>query len=186
MPKSSSHPHQALSAAKVRGVSEPGRYPDGNCLYLVVDDNGAKHWVLRLVVHGKRRDIGLGGLRTVSLADARDKATRLRKIARDGGDPVVELRRERRIVPTFTDGAKTLHASLAQSFRNEKHSAQWIDTLKTYAFPVLGNRRLDHIESADVLTALSPIWISKPETARRVRQLKEHPHETNAILHVTC
>ena len=66
------HPEKALSAARVRSLREHGRYADGNGLYLFVDRSGAKRWVLRIVVHGKRRDIGLGGLSTVSLSEARE------------------------------------------------------------------------------------------------------------------
>ena len=95
------HPEKALSAAKIRALSKPGRYADGNGLYLVVDPSGAKRWVLRTVVHGRRRDIGLGGLQLVSLAEAREKAMLYRKIARDGGDPLAEKRRAQRVVPTF-------------------------------------------------------------------------------------
>ena len=68
------HPEKALSAVRVRAIKEPGRYTDGNGLYLVVDRSGAKRWMLRTVVHGKRCDIGLGGLRLVSLAEAREAA----------------------------------------------------------------------------------------------------------------
>src|SRR5437868_927217 len=94
------HPHQALTAIKVKSITVPGRYADGNGLYLIVDPSGAKRWVLRTVVHGRRRDIGLGGIRLVSLADAREKATAYRKIAREGGDPLAERRRSQVVVPT--------------------------------------------------------------------------------------
>ncbi len=90
------HPNQALSSLRVKNLSAPGRYADGNGLYLVVDPSGAKRWVLRTVVQGKRRDIGLGGLRLVTLAEARAKALEYRKLARDGGNPI-ELRRKERI-----------------------------------------------------------------------------------------
>src|SRR5580765_3890975 len=93
------HPERALSAVRVRSLSDPGRYGDGNGLYLIVDPSGAKRWVLRTVVHGKRRDIGLGGLKIVSLAEARDLAMQYRRIARDGGDPLQARRNARRIVP---------------------------------------------------------------------------------------
>jgi len=72
------HPDKALSAAQVRTVTEPGHYCDGNCLYLVVDDNGAKKWVLRVTIHGRRHDLGLGSVRLVSLAEAREEANRQR------------------------------------------------------------------------------------------------------------
>jgi integrase len=164
------HPEKALSAVTVRGLSKPGMYADGGCLYLVVDDSGAKRWTLRVTVHGKRRDIGLGGLSWVTLAEAREEAARLRKIARKNGDPLAERRQERRIVPTFEEAAREVHQGLIPTFRNVKHQAQWITTLETYAFPTFGAHAVDGIKSGDVLTALSPIWTEKPETARRVKQ----------------
>jgi len=164
------HPEKALTAAKVRALSEPGRYADGNGLYLVVDPSGARRWMLRTIVRGKRCDLGLGGLSLVSLAEAREEAARLRKRAREGGDPLAERRKERRTLPTFEEAARQVHGSHSAGFRNPKHSAQWITTLETYVFPFFGSRSIDSIEPSDVLAALSPIWTAKPETARRVRQ----------------
>ncbi len=164
------HPNKALSPAKVRTLSSPGRYSDGNGLYLVVDPSGAKRWLLRTVVQGKRADIGLGGLKTTSLADAREAAQKLRKIARDGGDPLENRRAAQRASLTFENAAAQVHASHTASWGNEKHKKQWIDTLKQYVFPHFGKKPLDKIDPADVLKSLSPIWVTKPETARRVLQ----------------
>ncbi|MCZ6510046.1 MAG: tyrosine-type recombinase/integrase, partial [Alphaproteobacteria bacterium] len=164
------HPDKALSAVQVRNLKTPGRYADGNGLYLVVDPSGAKRWVLRTVARGKRRDIGLGGTKLVCLADARDDATALRKIARDGGDPLAARRKDRAVVPTFEEAARTVHTEQAPSWNNAKHSAQWLSSLQAYAFPKIGAMRVDHIEPPDVLRVLSPIWLVRPETARRVRQ----------------
>src|SRR5262245_12242601 len=164
------HPEKALNITRINALKEPGRYVDGNGLYLVVDPSGAKRWLLRTVVHGKRSDIGLGGLSLISLAEAREEAIRLRKIARNDGDPLAERRKELIVIPTFKVAATQVHQSHSVAFRNEKHKAQWITTLETYAFPKFGDRRVDQISSADVLEALSVIWNSKPETARRVRQ----------------
>src|SRR5438128_472511 len=119
-PKRKQYPEKALSATKVRNVSKPGRYADGNGLYLVVDPSGAKRWILRTLIHGRRCDLGLGGLSLVSLAEARDEAARLRKIARAGGDPLAERRKERRIVLTFEQAARQVHAEHSASFRNPK------------------------------------------------------------------
>ena len=164
------HPDKKLSATRVRSLRKPGRHADGNGLYLVVDPSGAKRWLLRTVVHGKRRDIGLGGLSVVSLAEAREEAARLRGIARKNDDPLLERNRERQVVPTFAEAARQVHASLSPSFRNVKHRQQWINTLIQHAYPVFGDRQVDHIESAEVLKALNPIWLKTPETASRVRQ----------------
>jgi len=164
------HPDKALSAIGIRALSKPGRYADGNGLYLTVDPSGAKRWVLRTVVHGRRRDIGLGGLRLVSLAEAREKAYEYRKIARQGGDPLAERRSARQQVPTFDEAARSVHHDRSAAWRNSKHAAQWLSTLSQYAFPMIGSRRVDQIGTPDVLRVLSPIWLAKPETARRVRQ----------------
>ena len=79
------HPDKALSPVRINTIKRKGRYADGNGLYLIVDEAGAKRWLLRIVVHGRRRDLGLGSLRLVSLAEAREKARHYRKIAREGG-----------------------------------------------------------------------------------------------------
>ena len=168
LPARRPHPLNVLTAVRVRSLKKPGRYADGNGLYLVVDPSCAKRWMLRTVVRGRRRDIGLGGLRLVSLAEAREQAARLRRIARQGGDPLAE--RRQRKVPTWEEAAREVHRSRAETFRSTKHAAQWIGSLERHVFPVFGSLRLDQIESGDVLKALSPIWLSKPETARRVRQ----------------
>lgn len=164
------HPDHALSAVKIRTLKEAGRYGDGNGLYLIVDPSGAKRWMLRTRVQGRRRDIGLGSARLVSLADAREKARAHRHLARSGGDPVAEIRKARRVVPTFSQAARQVHAEHAHTWRNKKHKDQWINTLAQYAFPVIGDWRIDQIEAPDVLKVLSPIWFTKYQTARRLKQ----------------
>lgn len=170
MKPTGAHPEKALSAATVRGAAKPGRYADGNGLYLVVDPSGAKRWVLRVVAQGRRRDIGLGGVKVVSLADARELAAGYRRIARDGGDPLAARRRAQATVPTFEAAATAVHSEQAAGWRNAKHAAQWLSTLREYAFPVIGQRRVDQIDTPDLLKVLSPVWLTKPETARRVKQ----------------
>ncbi len=164
------HKQKSLSAVFIRSVSTAGRYSDGNGLYLIVDPSGAKRWVLRTVVLGKRRDIGLGGLSVVSLAEAREEAARLRKIARQHGDPLAERRKARRVVPTFEQAAHEVHKSHSATWKNAKHAQQWINTLTDYVFPVFGSMPVDQVHTPEVLKALSLIWLKKPETARRVRQ----------------
>ncbi|MFN3233409.1 MAG: tyrosine-type recombinase/integrase [Alphaproteobacteria bacterium] len=164
------HPHNALTSARIKSLSNPGRYADGNGLYLVVEPSGAKRWILRTVVKGKRTDIGLGGLSLVPLKDAREMAAEYRRLARAGGDPRADRDRKNRSVPTFREAAERTHKLNAPNWRNEKHRAQWLSTLETYAYPVLGKRPVDDIDASEVLRVLSPIWNEKPETARRVRQ----------------
>ena len=169
MKRKGRHPDRVLTAVKVKALKEPGRYADGNGLYLIVEPSGAKRWMLRIMVQGRRRDIGLGGAQIVSLAEAREQAHNLRKIARTGGDPVAE-RKTKAGVPTFAEAARQVHAERAAAWSNEKHAAQWINTLTDYVFPVFGDRHVNQIDTPDVLRALSPIWLNKPETARRLRQ----------------
>jgi integrase len=164
------HPANELTDLRVRNAKKPGRYPDGGGLYLIVDRSGAKRWLLRTVALGKRCDIGLGGLDLYSLRDARDKARELRRLAREGGDPLAARRLERGGALTFEQAARQIHGNRQDGWRNKKHRAQWLATLVTYAFPVIGSKRIDRIATPDVLMVLSPIWSSRPETARRVRQ----------------
>jgi integrase len=164
------HPDKRLTAVGIRNLQRPGRYADGNGLYVVVDDSGAKRWLLRIVIMGKRRDIGLGSVRLVPLADAREEAVRMRRKARDGEDPLAERRRASLVVPTFREAAKTVHAAHAATFKNDKHKAQWLASLKADVFPLLGDVRVSVIQAGDVLKVLSPIWTTKPETARRLKQ----------------
>lgn len=163
------HPEKALTAVAVRNA-KPGRHADGNGLYLEVDESGARRWLLRIMVQGKRRDIGLGSTSLVSLAEARDTAIAMRKVARAGGDPLAERQKALRVVPTFETAARTCHTEQKDSWKNGKHAEQWLTTLETYAFPVIGTMTVDKIGMPEVRDVLLPIWLEKPETARRVRQ----------------
>src|SRR4051812_44647829 len=133
------HPDKILTTIKVKNLTLPGRHADGNGLYLVVDPSGAKRWVLRTVVQGKRRDIGLGSVRLVGLAEAREQAATMRRVARDGGDPLADRQRLRAGVPTFAEAAARVHAEHKGGWKNEKHAAQWLTSLQAFAFPVLGD-----------------------------------------------
>lgn len=164
------HQEKRLTAIQVRSLKTPDRYSDGNGLYLVVEPTGNKHWVLRTMVQGKRSDIGLGGLSTVSLAEAREDAYAKRKVARAGGNPIADRSAERRIIPTFAEAGRIVHTEHSPTWKNKKHAEQWLNTMTQYAFPAIGDVRVDKIDTPAVLRALSPIWLTKPETARRVRQ----------------
>lgn len=163
------HRDKRLTAATVRNLSNPGMYADGNGLYLKVDDNGAKRWIQRIVINGKRRDIGLGGAKDVSLLEAREGTVENRKLVRAGIDPVASKKLSQAIL-TFKEAAEQVHELNKPTWRNEKHGKQWLDSLEKFAFPFFGNKRVTNITSADVLSALSPIWNSHPETAKRVKQ----------------
>jgi integrase len=166
------HPRLALTSRFVKSIKANGRVQriaDGNGLYLLVGADGGKRWVLRVVAKGKRCDIGLGSALLVPLADARDAATRFRRVARDGGDPLAERRAARRPIPTFREAAEAVHSSLAPGFKNAKHSAQWLSSLG-YVFDAIGTKRVDAVTSADILEVLNPHWLVLPETSRRVLQ----------------
>ena len=156
-----------LTVAGVNRLSKPGRYADGGCLYLVVTPSGAKQWVARLTIHGKQTDLGLGGLSYVTLAEAREEAARLRKIARQGGDPRIERRRG---TVTFEEAAKQVHANLLPTWRNAKHAETWLATVENHACRQFGKRPIETIGTADVLGVLTPIWTEKHETAKRLKQ----------------
>ncbi len=164
------HPEKALSAAFVRTVTKPGRYCDGHGLYLLVTDTGARCWVQRLTIHGRRRELGLGGFPLVSLAEAREQALAHRQRARAGGDPLAEKRKDQGM-PTFEDAAARVIEIHRPSWKKGgKSAAQWASSLREYVFPRLGRRSVSDVTTADVMAVLTPIWHEKPETARRVRQ----------------
>jgi len=150
--------------------AKPGRHADGNGLYLEVDESGARRWMVRLMVQGRRRDIGLGPTSLVSLAEARNTTIDIRRLARDGGDPLAERRRARRVVPSFAEAARTCHEEHKGSWKNGKHTDQWLNTLETYAFPLIGTMSVAQVGGPEVRDVLLPIWLEKPETARRLRQ----------------
>lgn len=158
-----------LTVAAVRAAKEPGRYADGDCLYLYVAPGGAKSWIARVQRGGRQRDIGLGSLSLVTLADAREACRVVRSQIRAGLDPVAE-RQKSKGVPTFREAAGLLIDEQKESWRNAKHIAQWTSTLETYVYPRLGDVSVDKITLPDVRSVLLDIWLSKPETARRVRQ----------------
>ena len=169
-----------LSALAAKSLSKPGRHAAGNGLYLNIAPAGSKSWVQRIVIDGRRRDIGLGSYPTISLARARDMAHENRIAVAEGRDPVQEKREAREAarspspsILTFAEAASTVIELRRPTWSNSKHAKQWESTLATYAFPTIGNKPVDQITSGDVLAILEPIWTEKPETAGRVRQRME-------------
>lgn len=156
-----------LSARKVE-TAKPGRYTDGRGLTLLVKASGARSWVLRYQIDGRRRDMGLGAWPEVTLAMARERTLAARREMAEGRDPLTERGRAKRLL--FRDAAATLIEDKRQGWRNEKHAAQWTSTLETYAYGALGDLDVRVISVQEVLQALRPIWTDKPETASRVRQ----------------
>lgn len=153
----------------------PGRHGDGAGLYLVVDPSGARRWVVRVTVKGQknakgaplRTDFGLGGADVVTLNTARERALEYRRMAKAGLNPRFNAARE---IPTFEELAQQVHIDRMPTWKNARHGAQWINTLRDYAFPKIGRMPVDAIGQPEVLMCLSPIWTDKHETARRLAQ----------------
>lgn len=139
---------------------------------------GTGKFFLRFVspTSGKRRDMGLGSYPELGLADARRLAMEAHTLIADGVDPIEQRNQTAKeavqpsIVPTFQEAAERTYAALEPSFKNAKHSAQWINTLRTYAFPNIGQKPVDILSTDDFARLLAPIWLLKAETAGRVRQ----------------
>ena len=155
-----------LSARAVSTLSKRGRHSDGGGLYLNLTDSGARSWVFMWKVAGRRREIGLGSLRDVPLAKARDRAAEARRLLAEGSDPLAARAKTRTV--TFGEAADALVESMSPSWRNEKHRAQWRMTLTAYCGPIR-TMPLADITTDDVLRVLRPIWLTKSETASRLR-----------------
>ncbi|MCW8916265.1 MAG: integrase arm-type DNA-binding domain-containing protein, partial [Magnetovibrio sp.] len=170
------HSLNKLSARGVASETKPGRYSDGGGLYLQVSKAGAKSWLFRYMLDKKARQMGLGSLKTVTLAEARDEAMDCRKLLREGIDPIDDRKTKRQMMRlesistiTFKECANQYITSHKAGWRNPKHAAQWTATLETYAYPVFGDLSVQLIDTDLVMQVLDPIWHTKSETASRVR-----------------
>jgi integrase len=167
---------EKLSPAKVQKEKKPGLYGDGAGLYLNVGPTGGKSWVLRYMRDGKAREMGLGPLHTIGLAEARERAREQRRLLLDGVDPL-DLKEAKRQASrltaasaiTFKDCAEKFIKTNRPGWRNEKHAAQWDATLSAYAYPVIGGLAVGSVDTSHVTKILEPIWVTKPETASRLR-----------------
>lgn len=157
-----------LSPRKVETASS-GKHEDGGGLRLVVSKSGAKKWVLRYTIHGKRREMGLGSFPDIGLGEVRQKAGEFRNLAANGQDPINLRRVEPEKIPTFTSCAARYIRAHRHGWKNAKHAHQWVSTLKTYARPVIGAMQVDEVGTEDILKILTPLWTSKTETAKRVQ-----------------
>ena len=179
-----------LSALKIKSAG-PGRHPDGDGLYLIVRDSGSRQWMLRIQSGGKRRDLGLGTAetsprsrteaeeaeriplaerRSLTLAEAREKADVFRRMILAGIDPTAVGSRAPAPPPSFKTAAKACHDELKSGWRNDKHTKVWLACMETHVFPVIGNSGVDTIDSVTVRDLLAPIWMEKQETSRRILQ----------------
>jgi integrase len=167
-----------LEAAFVAKATNPGKYPDGHGLYLLVGKSGAKSWFFRYKVGRKSTDMGLGPLHTVSLAEARRKALACRKQRLDSLDPLAERRRTQQQAlesVTFEWCARQYVLAHRAGWKGGGKSAeQWTASLTAYVFPVLGRLPVQIIDTGLVMRVLDPIWLTKTETASRVRQRIEN------------
>ena len=165
-----------LTALAVSHAKRRGYYGDGGGLFLQVSASGSKSWVFRFKEAGRLREMGLGPLHTIGLADARQRAQDCRKLRLDGKDPI-EARRSERMnarldaakAMTFRACAERYIAAHKAGWRNAKHAAQWTATLTTYVYPFFGALPVQAVDVGLVLKAIEPIWTTKPETAGRVR-----------------
>ncbi|WP_368343663.1 tyrosine-type recombinase/integrase [Pelagovum sp. HNIBRBA483] len=158
-----------LSAKFVESVSEAGKYYDLHGLFLHVRPSGAKKWLQRYTFKGRRREIGLGSAKIVSVSSARKKALQNLLLIHDGIDPI-EAKKQDAAIPIFEVVARKVHEENRPTWRNAKHAAQFIKTLEVYAFPIIGSKPVNEVNSSHILQILSPIWVTKAETAKRVRQ----------------
>ena len=167
-----------LTAIKVKNLKFPGRYGDGNALYLNVAPGGSKSWVQRISVDGKRRDLGLGGYPTVSLAEARDLAVANKRAVRQGDTPVsakkTNIQAAKKAspapgIPTFRDAASIVHTLNGAKWESAKTKNNWWQRAERYVFPAIGDMPVDRVRGTEVLEILTPVWTAKPETARRLR-----------------
>ncbi len=169
-------PVNRLSVKTVSAIKSPGYYPDGQGLYLQVGPSGNKSWLYRFMLRGRAREMGLGSVLGRTLAEARDEAAKVRRLVRDGIDPI-ELRdaEKKRMVldvarsMSFAECAKAYIDTHKADWKNTKHAAQWTATLETYCGPVFGALPVQAVDTALVCKVLEPMWNEKPETASRLR-----------------
>jgi len=158
-----------LTDRKVKALKGPDRIGDGGGLWLTAQASGAKQWTVRFTLHKKRREMGLGSYPIISLIEAREMALEARRLVKQGLDPIADRRHSSEVL-SFAEAAREVHRINAPSWKNAKHAAQFISTLETYTFPHFGDVSVADVQSHHVLSALQPIWLEKPETARRVKQ----------------
>jgi integrase len=170
----------ALSIKRIRAATTPGRYGDGHGLYLQVRSATSRAWVLRTERSGKIRWMGLGSLADYTLDEARERARKARQLLHDGIDPIEARKAEhKRLIAeaaaaaakdiSFEKAAEQYFNFHSPSWKNAKHRAQFLSSLKTYAYPVLGRLPVGVIDKTHVLQVLQPIWQGKNETASRIR-----------------
>lgn len=171
-----------LSDLKAKNI-KPGdsNIPDGTVTGLRLEAGERKghgKWMLRFVSPetGKRRDMGLGTYPDVSITNARKAATSARELIHDGQDPIEARKTEKAArqansdALTFEQASRQVHRDLKDGWKNPKHAAQWLTTMETYVFPLIGRRKVKDLKAQDFAAMLRPIWLDRQETASRVKQ----------------
>src|SRR6516225_2065959 len=169
-------PLNRLTALKVTRTKQPGMYADGGGLYLRVAEGGSKQWIFRYVTDGHMRDMGIGPFHTLTLAQARERATAARVLRLDGIDPIDHKRAQRAELlaaaakaMTFRQCAEDFLREHEAKWTNATHRQQWRATLKNYVYPIIGNLPVAMIDTPLVLKVIKPLWTRTPKTASRVR-----------------
>jgi len=168
-----------LATQKIKHAKE-GMHSDGNGLYLRVQASGAKSWIFRYQINGRRREMGIGTLEHTAAPEARAEAAKLTALVRSGIDPIEKRKQEQAAARaaaraaeaqavTFGMAAAEYIATHKAGWKNEKHGQQWENTIATYANPIIGAKSVALVSTEDVLKILKPIWTTKTETASRLR-----------------
>jgi len=159
-----------LSSAKVR-TAPPGKYSDGGGLWLVKRDDGGAQWVLRVTIHGRRREMGIGSIQAVSLKEARETAEKWRAVVREGKDPIKERERQRRLAErqehTLASVALEAFEARKSQLKGDGKAGRWFSPLELHVLPIIGKVPVDEIDQRDIKNALEPIWHEKADTARK-------------------
>jgi len=158
-----------LTTKFIENITKAGKYYDQHGLFLHVRPSGAKKWLQRYTIKGRRREIGLGSAKVVTVAQARRNAYNNLILVSEGIDPIEDKKKDKRI-PNFEAAARSVYDVNLPTWKNAKHASQFITTLETYAFPLIGNMTIKDINTTHILQILSPIWVTKSETAKRLRQ----------------
>ena len=165
-----------LTEIILKNLTKPGRYSDDQTkgLHLWVKPSGSRYWIYRYTFHSHRQNMSFGGYPDVTLKTARQKAIEARNRLNQGVNPIEErkiakARPTRSESPLFGVFALEYVETMRPQWRNAKHAEQWISTIKSYAFPVLEKMPIDQIDTPHILEVLTPSWLTKPETASRLR-----------------
>ena len=170
-----------LNPLAIKNAADPGFYHDGGGLYLQISRSGTKNWIYRFTINKTTRDMGLGAVAVWPLAKVRERLVGLRQLVSQKIDPIELQRSERNATQAAVEKRKSFrwcatacHERLAEGWKNAKHAKQWISTLEQYVFESIGDLDIAGVTRKEIAAVLSPIWLTKRETARRVRgRIKE-------------